>query len=644
MNQSIIRERISTNYDTSFQETEYIRTLADGYFKKARAEKMLLKTPGDIQNRRKKLQAQFKKSVGILPDRHAPLNVKICNEHTLPDGIILRNITFDSLPGLAVTATLWLPENYEKYGNLPAAILAVGHSPVGRAHDTYTIMAQMLSKNGIVVLSCDPPGQFERVQYPDEGGKSRIGGAVAEHFQIGFPCHLTGLTLASFFVRDLERAVDVLESLPFVDNDRIGITGCSGGGMMTSYMSLWDDRFAAAAPSCYITTRQASLLNGRPCDPEQIVPSVIKDGIDHDDFMGLLAPKPHLICAAESDPVDIGGAEYTHLQAKKIYSILGKEENARFFTAPTGHGLFEGHREAITRFLTEVLKAPVETVDVTQPEPINPELLKCTKTGCLLTDNPNSKSLFDCYNDYLKTHRYTPCDKNELRERVLTLMKTPCDMENRLPVRFPRTIGCEPPCPGVTARLLWFFSEGESEFNGMRTAVCGILYEPENAKECVILVQNNQEDIKYCKNYLSEGKAVFMFYPRGIGANKSLDAPNITTIKSSVGKILSPEYRRNCDAAMLGTSIAALRTYDCLRAYDLMTAYYKNISFAGVSTCALYALAAASVAETTSEVFDEPISYESLATDPEYQRNDREEVFGILEYFDIPLLAEKLKI
>ena len=95
---------------------------------------------------------------------------------------------------------------------------------------------------------------------------------------------------------------------------------------------------------------------------------------------------------------------------------------------------------------------------------------------------------------------------------------------------------------------------------------------------------------------------------------------------------------------MLGTSIAALRTYDCLRAYDLMTAYYKNISFAGVSTCALYALAAASVAETTSEVFDEPISYESLATDPEYQRNDREEVFGILEYFDIPLLAEKLKI
>ena len=31
MNQSIIRERISTNYDTSFQETEYIRTLADGY-------------------------------------------------------------------------------------------------------------------------------------------------------------------------------------------------------------------------------------------------------------------------------------------------------------------------------------------------------------------------------------------------------------------------------------------------------------------------------------------------------------------------------------------------------------------------------------------------------------------------------------
>ncbi|MGN1058819.1 MAG: alpha/beta hydrolase family protein, partial [Clostridia bacterium] len=433
-------ERLAGFYDVSFQETEYIRSLANDYFMKEAEEKKNLRTKEDVIARRKKIQAAFKQAVGVLPDRYAPLNVEYCNEQVLAEGITLKNLTFDSVPGLKVTASLWLPTDYDNGEKYPAVMVAVGHSPIGRAHNTYVMLCRMLARNGMVVISCDPPGQFERVQYPGEDGKSRIGGAVAEHFQVGFPCHLTGLTFAAFFARDLERGLDVLEGLPFVDTARIAIAGNSGGGMMSAFMALWDDRLAAAAPACFITSRQAALLTGRPQDPEQIIPRVMEEGINHDDFVALFAPKPHLICAADYDGVDVCGAVFTHERAKAVYRLFDAEKNARYYSAPTGHGLYEGQRKKITEFLSEVLDARLKTVADVNPQVVPPEQLMATKTGCLLTDDPKAKTIYDCYKEYYKTNGYTDCDRKELRQRALKLLRVPCDMENRPPIRYPRFI------------------------------------------------------------------------------------------------------------------------------------------------------------------------------------------------------------
>ena len=327
-----------------------------------------------------------------------------------------------------------------------------------------------------------------------------------------------------------------------------------------------------------------------------------------------------------------------------VYSLFDAEENARIISASTGHGLFEDHRREITLFMAEVLGSPVTEVDVTQPEPVPPELLMCTKTGSLLTDDPSSKSLFDYYNEYIKTNKYSDCDRASLRTRILEFMKTPNPLDNRGELLYPRFLYSGEIEKGLNAKMVWFFSEGEADFSpfARKIAVCGVLYEPAGAKECVILLDDN-EDSEYVGRLIGEGKAVFHFFPRGIGAIKSLDAPNITVIKSSIGKILSPEYRRGCDACMCGTSTAALRTYDTLRAFDFVKTFYNEITFAGEGSCSLYALLAAGVAEKEAEVYNAPVSYEELVENLDYQRNEREEVFGILEHFDIPFLIEKLK-
>ena len=47
---------------------------------------------------------------------------------------------------------------------------------------------------------------------------------------------------------------DVLSSLPYVDEDNLGVTGCSRGGTQASYLGAVDPRIKAASIACYMST------------------------------------------------------------------------------------------------------------------------------------------------------------------------------------------------------------------------------------------------------------------------------------------------------------------------------------------------------------------------------------------------------
>jgi len=642
------RPRLDGFYDISTQETAYLRALAAMYFDREQEEKRQLLTRENVEQRRALIRQRFRRAivpelgdgtVGVLPDRDAPLGIRVRNEQVLDDGVTLQNLTYETLPGVPVSASLFLARSYRDGSLFPAVLLAIGHAAEGRAYPNYVIMARLLAGAGIVTLSVDPPGQGERVQYPGDDGKSIIGGPVAEHLYMGLPCMLAGIPLAAFFIRDLERGLDLLETLPCVDPARLGITGCSGGGTMTCYMALWDDRIAAAAPSCYTTSREAFLLTGRPQDSEQVVPHVIRDGVNNDDFVSLFAPKPFLICGAAYDSSDIAATVYTYERAREAYRLYGAEENVGLCIAPTPHMLSSEHRRAIADFFTRVLHAPYDT----PPEPADPyegqhalTMLRASTNGCLRLDEPSAKTLYDCCIEYLTAHRYRDCDRQTLRENVLRVLMFPQDIGNRPPIRYPRFIS-DGTNDGVRMRKLWFFSEGETNFRGPRIAVAGVLYEPEDAKGCEIVVDPDTDVSETVERRLSEGYAVLLFSPRGIGPVRSLDAPGIRS-PSIRGELLSPAYRRSCDAIMCGTSTTALRVYDCLRAYDLMRETYADIRFTGVGASCVTALLAALLTGTHGTAVDPPEPYEALVRDRDYIMRDVPDIPGMLTAFDLPLL------
>lgn len=50
------------------------------------------------------------------------------------------------------------------------------------------------------------------------------------------------------------RTIDLLASLPFVDEANLGVTGCSGGGTQSAYLGAADPRIKAASIACYMST------------------------------------------------------------------------------------------------------------------------------------------------------------------------------------------------------------------------------------------------------------------------------------------------------------------------------------------------------------------------------------------------------
>jgi dipeptidyl aminopeptidase/acylaminoacyl peptidase len=102
-------------------------------------------------------------------------------------------------------------------------------------------------------------------------------------------------------INDLVRGLDYLSEHPLVNPELPGMCGKSGGGIKTCYMMITDDRLKAAAPSCYITSRENYMKTGQIHDREQNIFGSIVYGINHDDFVTAFAPKPVLINSTRYD-------------------------------------------------------------------------------------------------------------------------------------------------------------------------------------------------------------------------------------------------------------------------------------------------------------------------------------------------------
>lgn len=330
---------------------------------------------------REKIRGVLSRITGAFPER-TPLNARVTGR-IQKDGYRIEKVVFESMPGFHVTGCLFLPDRIR--GRAPAILNVIGHTDVAFRSDGYQILIYNLVKKGFVVFAIDPPGQGERLQYFDpEAGKSVVGGATAEHSYFGNQCFLAGVSPGRYFAWDGIRAIDYLLTRREVDPARIGVTGISGGGTQTAYISMLDERVKAAAPACYITGFRRLLESIGPQDAEQNLYHAVAEGITHADFLLARAPRPALIAATTRDFFSIQGARESFAELKRAYSFLGDTLDIRIVEDDLGHGYTRATREATYAFFQETLDLPgspeeLELVSVPREE------LRVTGTGQVST-------------------------------------------------------------------------------------------------------------------------------------------------------------------------------------------------------------------------------------------------------------------
>ena len=311
-----------------------------------------------------------------FPAEKCDLNVRVVGKKELADCNV-ELILFDSRPNYPVSAAVYLPKKLEEKN--PAILLLCGHALDGKACVTYQTAGRSMASQGYIVICPDPFGQGERLQYNTPEINN-----VNEHNVINRRLLPMGDHTGNWRAWDGIRAVDYLVSRDDVDTSRIGVTGNSGGGTMTSIVNALEDRFSAACPNCYITRWHRNIENELPVDAEQIVPGAAADGGDMADLLLAVAPRPISINGQANDFFDIRGTKEVYEEVKHVYTLLGYPERVRINVGPVSHGFSPHLREAAYTFFKDFYGTKGEPVD-TKETMLSENEMYCT---------PNGKTIF----------------------------------------------------------------------------------------------------------------------------------------------------------------------------------------------------------------------------------------------------------
>mgnify|MGYP003307961981 CR=1 FL=1 len=307
------------------------------------------------------IRQKIAEKMGLHYDHSLPLLYKEYGDPIRMDGYIVKKISYLGAPGRYVSGNLYIPDGK---GPFPAVINLHGHWQQGRLAERVQSRGHLLAKHGIVTLCVDVFGAGERHwKHGEYSYHGSLNGAAL--MNLGYP-------LMGIQVTDNMRGIDLLQSLPFVNPDRIGATGGSGGGNQTMWLAAMDERVKAAVPVVSVGTFE-SYTHTENCMCE-----LLPNGLnicEESGVLSLIAPRAVRICNALQDSC-FSFAVTEMLRsvkaAKPIFAHYGVPQNISYQAFNTPHGYWSEVLQTMTGFMLR------ELADKGHGDPI-PE----TKFDCL---------------------------------------------------------------------------------------------------------------------------------------------------------------------------------------------------------------------------------------------------------------------
>jgi dienelactone hydrolase len=273
------------------------------------------------------------------------------------DGVVVEKLHFQSMPQLYVTGNLYLPAKIEK--PLPAILYVCGHGPVktnGISYGNkvaYQHHGAWFAQNGYACLIIDTIelGEIEGIHH----------GTYNEGM---WWWNSRGYTPAGVEAWNGIRALDYLESRPEIDKTKLGVTGRSGGGAYSWWISALDERVKASAPVAGITDLQNYVVDGvveGHCDCMFFVNTY---RWDYPLVAALAAPRPLMIANSDRDTIfPLNGVERLHKKVSAIYDLYRKPENLALVITPGPHKDTQELQVPVFRWFNHHLKGDDSPID-----------------------------------------------------------------------------------------------------------------------------------------------------------------------------------------------------------------------------------------------------------------------------------------
>jgi dienelactone hydrolase len=316
------------------------------YYTEAEGAANLLKLKESYQTKEEWLQRAeiIKKGIlegaGLVPfPEKTPLNPRYTNERNY-DGYSVKNVAIESLPGVFVTGSLYLPE---KRSDKMAGVLSPhGHfgDPKQSARVSPEIQARCagLARMGAVVFTYDMIGYGEMNEL----------GWIHKH-PLAFKQQLWNSI----------RALDFLLTLENIDPERIGITGASGGGTQTFMLTAVDNRVKVSVPVVMVSSH---FFGGCVCESGMPVHKSDHHQTNNVEIAAIAAPRPMLLVSDGDDwTKHTPDVEFPHIQY--IYNLLGAKSSVEYVHLPDDkHGYELSKRKAVYPFMAKHLKLNLKAI------------------------------------------------------------------------------------------------------------------------------------------------------------------------------------------------------------------------------------------------------------------------------------------
>ena len=516
-------------------------------------------------------------------------------------GIRVEKIHFQSMPGLYVTANLYLPQKIE--GKIPAILYVCGHANVliketvgdktisvsygSKVH--YQYHPVWFAQNGYACIALDTL-QLGEIQGIHHG----------TYNQNMWWWQCMGYTSAGVECWNAMRALDYLQTRPEIDSSRLGVTGRSGGGATSWWIAAADERIKAAVPVAGISDLQAHLLEG-------IEPRLRKGVItghcdcmyfinlyrwDFTQLIALCAPRAVLLGNSDEDPI-FPKPGYLRMvdKVKKIYALLNAPDGFALLETKGGHVDTAELRRGINAWMNKWLKGDTNPPAAEKPIKFEPKQLKVFDS--LPTDEINTQ----LHEHFIKKAVWeTPKSDNHFKEswqkksgQALADLKQKvfrnwADDQLPLEIKPAETKVFD----GVKLQAFDFVSEKEiplrlfvlsaEKTTKPKLLVAEALNEGEWKKFVAMMgsdfftilkdgekVKRNEEEFQQQKRMMAGNDWAFaMIVPRGFGATPWTDTVTID------GKTMDFQLRRRY--ALLGQTLDSQRVWDVRRGVQVLIA------------------------------------------------------------------------